>query len=755
MRPHRLLYLTFACLFAANASQAEDAPLTLQMSHELTLTLARSQPRLGPIFFDADRIDSQSDGSVHAQGKVSARALGESFQADWVRYDPHLDEIHAKGNVVLQQGDRRLKSTEIRLRLSDHIGEVHNAFFLIETDRGLTARGSAERVSLLGRDRYRLESSAYTTCPVGKDDWLLKTDNLNLDYITKIGQARDIKLEYLGTPILYAPWLDFSLDKSRKTGFLAPTIGASDDRGVELIAPWYWNIAANRDASLTPRLMSRRGLQLGADFRYLQHDYQGTLSFEALPEDAVTGEGRYRGRLDHTHQFNPRLSGKLELENVSDDAYFTDLSNLVGQTSQIHLNREARLSYDGRGWNALARLQAYQTLQDPDPAKTSTRPYNRLPQIQVQAEQAKWLGNPFHINLNSELVNFEHESTRLATGTRFHFYPSIDAAIERTYGYIKPKLGLQHTGYELERNPEPVTGTPRATSLNRTMPVFSLDAGAQYERDWQIAGNDFLQTLEPRLYYLRIPAKDQTALPVFDTTVADLSYSQLFSENQFIGVDRINDANQLTLAVTSRLLEPATGLERLQVTLGQRYYFDDQRVTWPDPSYVVRGNNATDLLAQVAGQFTERWRADSGFQYNPDDGELARANLGAAYRAGPGRLINADLRYINERYSTTGLNQFDLSWQWPINANWHSLGRINYSFFDDRLVEGLLGFEYNAGCWALRAVMQKLATTSTDSTMVFFLQLELQGLTQLGPNPLDVLKRSITGYTKSDELNLH
>lgn len=746
MVPHRLMPLTIAMMVASSASLAEDGPMTLKLSRDLTVTAPKSGTRQNPIFFDANRLETLADGTIQADGRVNARTLGESFLADWLSYDPRTDEIFAKGNVVFLQGESRLESGEMRLRLSDQIGEIQPARFTFPTDSGLTGRGGADRLLLQGRDRYQLEQTTYTTCPAGNDDWLLRTSSLDLDYITKVGQARDVRIEYLGMPILYAPWLDFALDQSRKTGFLTPTIGVSNDRGVEVLAPWYWNIAPNRDATVTPRLMSRRGVQIGGEFRYLEPDYRGELAVEALPNDNVTGEGRYLGHLSHYHVFNPKLTGRLLYDGVSDDAYFTDLSNEVNLTSLINLKREAGLSFDGGWWTGQARFQNFQTLQEPG-TPIIDGPYNRLPQVLLNADKQHLFDGNLHLNMASELVHFDHESLAKAVGSRFYAYPSIEATFERTYGFIRPKVGWHYTRYELDRNP----AFPATEAASRSLPIVSLDAGAYLERDWQLGGNDYLQTFEPRMYYVRIPAKDQSALPIFDSTVADLSYSQLFAENQFVGIDRINDANQITLGVTSRLLEPDSGLERLQVTVGQRYYFDNQQVTMP--GYAARGSNVTDLLAQVSGQFTDHWRVDSGFQYNPDDGELARANLGATYRDGPGRLVNADLRYINERYGT-GLNQLDLSWQWPIKSRWYGLGRLNYSFYDSSLVEGLLGFEYNAGCWSLRGVMQKLATTTNDSSRAIFLQLELHGLTKLGPNPLDVLKRSITGYTKSNELDL-
>ena len=334
---------------------------------------------------------------------------------------------------------------------------------------------------------------------------------------------------------------------------------------------------------------------------------------------------------------------------------------------------------------------------------------------------------------------------------------------------MTPKLGWYFTRYDLDDSTlllrdsmnRITAGNPGGTidmpdggtfsSVTRSMPMFSLDSSLVMERDDRYFGKGFIQTLEPRIYYLYIPYRAQGSIPVFDTGLADLSMDQLFGENQYIGTDRINDANQLTMAVTSRFLERDNGKERLSVTLGQRYYFDDQRVTLPDQ--VARDGNNTDLLALVTGQLTDQLRISSGFQFNTDNRDLAKANIGGSWRGGPGKVLNADYRYTNEKYATA-VNQVDLSAQWPLAPKWYGMGRLNYSIEDSRLAEGLAGVEYNAGCWSLRGVVQRLATANNEASNAFFLQLELRGLTKLGPNPLDILKRSISGYAKSDEFDL-
>ena len=700
---------------------------------------------------EAERLRGQLEGDVIAEGQVSITRADDRVQTEWLRYDRHSDELEARNGVVFTRGPDRVEGARLKLKLAERLGQMTEVRYLLHDDAGRMARGQAEAINFQGRGRYQLEEATYTTCPADQEDWVFRTGELELDYNRSLGSARNVQVRYLDTPILYAPWLDFSLDESRKSGFLTPGFGVSDQRGLELIAPWYWNIAPNRDATFYPRLMSRRGLQLGAEYRYLGRDFGGDLILEALPDDRVADRGRYRGALRHSQRLAGGWSGRLQYERVSDHAYFTDLSSHVRDTSRVNLPQEALLEFDGGWWRASGRLQRFQTLQDP--LAPVIPPYRRLPQIGFSGSRPILGDIPLRLDAAGELVHFEHNNSDKAVGNRIDLYPSLTMVLVNDYAFVTPKLGWRYTRYDLDRNPDP---TAPATLLGplrqtRSLPILSLDSGLFLERTAHYFGHDFLQTLEPRAYYVHIPYKDQAGLPVFDTAVRDLSLDQLFSENQYSGVDRVNDARQLTLALTSRLLEPATGIERLQATVGQRFYFSDQRVYLPGQP--KRGGDSTDLLLQVSGQVTDRWRLASGLQFNTDDGETVKANLGGHYRAGPGRLLNIDYRYINDRYAA-GLDQLDVSWQWPLKPKWYGLGRINYSFQESRLVEGLLGFEYNAGCWSLRGVVQRLATSEVNVSDAFFLQLELRGLTALGPNPLDVLKRSITGYAKSDEFNL-
>jgi LPS-assembly protein len=746
----------FLCLTAACADAFADTSVQLKSAGQLSPNSPVGKPAPGPTRVEADQIEGHDNLEMVAEGKVIMRNLLEQVEADWLRYDQAADLVEARGNVVFKRDRARLEGSALKLKLTARLGDMKDVHFQFVSKDGQQGRGGGDTLTFAGPDVYRMDAAYYTTCPPGNDDWLLKTDDLQLDYLTSIGSARQVRVEYLNVPILYAPWMDFALDDSRKSGFLAPNSGVSDARGLELVTPWYWNIAPNRDATITPRLMTKRGFQVGGEFRYLDPKYKGELYGEYLPDDRVTDSNRYRVFLRHQQQFDARWSGGLEYNKVSDDSYFTDLSNSVKQTSLVNLPQQANLNFNAGWWRASGLVKSFQTLQDP--TTPIVEPYSRLPQLTLTAMRDNlWSGlgaNEFgtHFDFNSEFVYFDHQTGSLVQGARLHVNPSLSFPFQTPFLMVTPRLGWYLSSYALDDStltlPDsiapPFTGS-FAKNTTRSLPMFSLDSSLFMERDWSFRGKGFIQTLEPRAFYVYIPYRDQTSIPVFDSSYRDLSLDQLFAENQYIGVDRINDANQLTLAVTSRFLESGSGVERLQVTLGQRYYFSDQRVTLP--GQVARSGNSTELLAQVSGQVSANLRLTGGIQYDTGEGNLTKANLGGAWHDGPGRQINADYRYTENT-----LDQIDLSFQWPLAPKWYGLGRINYSMRDSRLVEGLAGFEYNAGCWSLRGVMQQLATAETTSTTAFFLQLQLRGLTKLGPNPLDVLKRSITGYVQSSEI---
>ncbi|HRK77974.1 MAG TPA: LPS-assembly protein LptD [Thiobacillus sp.] len=703
----------------------------LALKKDVELAGSAAAGKAGPLFVTADRIESTAANVIEASGHVEARQAGQNFFANWLRYDTTLSQVEARGQVRLEQAALQVTGDTLKFNLDDYSGELTQPVYRFPSQQG---RGNADRIEFIDENHFKLQDATYTTCSADNDDWFLKVGDLDIDRTRSVGTARHASLQFLGVPILYTPWVDFPLSDARKTGMLAPTFGTTERSGLDILVPYYLNLAPNYDATLYPRLLSKRGVQLGGEFRYLLADARGENRLEYLPNDSEAERTRWSVALKNEASLNANTQAGMVFNRVSDDDYFRDLSNLISITSLTHLNREAWLTTQHANWHAELRAQSYQTLRDSTSTIHILEPYARLPQARLG--MTKTFGNGLEFKLDSEATRFAHPTQ--TEGTRALAYPTLRLPLTNSFGFFTPQIGWHSSYYDLDDSVD-------KQRISRNLPILSLDSGVTFDRPFRFAGHDFEQTLEPRAYYVYAPYRNQDAIPVFDTALLDFSYAQMFTENQFIGGDRVNDANQLTLTVTSRFIEAESGLERLQVTLGQRYYFSAQQVSLPDVP--PRTSSATDLLAAISGQITRDWRIDTAWQYDTQNGTTIRQNLGASYRPGPGRALNFGYRFIDQ---TT--EQVDLSAQWPLARRWYGMFRYNYSFQDDKLVEGLAGLEYNGGCWAVRAVFQRLATKEDQSTDALFFQLELSGMGRLGANPLDVLKQSVPGYRPSNEI---
>jgi LPS-assembly protein len=734
------LALFLAALFASVPARAEEEPLALKKDTELKGSAVGGNS--GPLFLSADRVQSLSPNVIEASGKVEARKAGQNFFADTLRYDHSLEQVEAEGNIRLEQSSLVVTGSTLKLKLDSQTGVLTDARYRIlpTTVTDITGRGEAKSLEVLGQQQFAATDATYTTCAVGNEDWKLQVANLNIDQSKQIGTARNALLTFKDVPLLYAPYADFSLNNARKSGFLAPTLGLTDKSGIDLTMPYYFNLAPNYDATLYPRILARRGLQLGGEFRYMMPGFEGDAALEYLHNDREDERTRWLAAFNHTHNFSSRLKGEITFQRVSDDEYFRDLSNLVEVTSRSILPQDGSLTYDGDWWQAALRVQQLQVLQDPDKPILET-PYYRLPQLTVSANRE--LAGLVEAGIESEYSYFHHPDpdplTQVEGGSRFIVYPTLKLPYKTSAFFVTPKIGYHYTNYEID---QPLPGMSESES--RSLPVASLDSGFILERDFNFRGKRFLQTLEPRAYYVYIPYRNQEEIPVFDTAPLDLTFAQMFTENQFIGGDRINDANQLTLAMTSRFIDMENGLERLRVAFGQRYYFASQKVTMPGEAPV--DSKSSDLLAVVTGQISRAWRMDAGWQYDTDLSKTVRTVITTSYHPTPGRAASIGYRFIDD-----SVEQVDASLQWPITNRLYGLVRANYSLRDDSLVEGLAGVEYNGGCWVLRAVAQRITTAEDDVSNSFFLQLELNGMGKLGASPMNALQKSIPGYTPTNE----
>ncbi len=744
-----------------------------------------------PTFIAASRIDGRNDNEVTAQGEAELRRDDTTLAADRLTYWKVEDELEAQGNVRYARAGDVMSGPKLRLNMTERTGYFEEPVYafarpartvrqpytltqgggliggktrsLLPKDKAqkpamttaggeaadgrentTTASGRADRLEFRGENRMRLTNATYTTCTAEDPDWYAKVAELDLDYDGEVGEGRDARVVFKDTTLFYTPWLGFSLNNKRKSGLLAPTFGTSSKSGIELSVPYYWDIAPNMDATITPRLMSKRGLQINAEYRYLNYAYQGMTRAEWLPNDRIEDRRRYGYSIQHRHNFGQGFSGVLNLNGVSDDTYLTDLHTRIASSSQGNLLRQGLLTYNGGWWSATGNVQRYQTLQDPS-LPPAVKPYERVPQFALTASRPEFVGGTTFA-FYGEFVDFDHPV--LDTGRRLTFYPQLSLPLQTAAWHLTPKIGLHSTRYDLDRRT-----SVGPDNIVRNLPVLSVDAGVAFERDLSWFGQSYAQTLEPRLFYLLVPQRTQDNIPVFDSGQTDFNFATIFSDNTYTGVDRIADANQLTAALTSRLIDQKTGEEYLRGMIGQRYYFAKQHVTLPGEP--ARPGGASDFLAALSGRVLPRTYADAAWQYDPRDGETERFVLGGRWQPEIAKVLNASYRYTRDHSAitggTAGIRQVDFSGQWPLGRGWYGVGRFNYSLRDRKNIETIAGLEYNGGCWVGRAVVQRYATASGDTNTAFFVQLELNDFSSIGSNPLQMLARRIPGYGRINQ----
>jgi LPS-assembly protein len=623
-----------------------------------------------------------------------------------------------------------------------------------------SSRGTAETMFFEGENKKRFSNASFTSCEVGNDDWFIKSNEIKIDNEAKTVQASNARIVFKGVPVLYSPSVSFPYAGQRKTGFLSPLWGQTSRSGFELYTPYYVNIAPNRDATIASRLLSKRGLQAQGEVRYLEQSYSGIASFEYLANDAMTDQSRYLLSLRHQQNLGSGWAGGYQFDKVSDDNYFADMSTRITQTSRVNLPQQANISYNDDIWQLNIMAQRFQTLRnDSNPING---PYARLPQVTLNGKK-DW--GDFIGDIKNQIVYFDLEDKnniglRRPTGVRTSSYPSITLPLTKTYGYITPKIGLHYTQYNLNNlgaieNPAAISrlNTPFDENINRTLPIFSLDSGIAFERDTKVMARPYTQTLEPRLFYVYIPYRDQSLFPNFDSALADLNIATLFAENQFVGVDRMNNANQVTLALSSKMIDKESGQQRFAATIAQRFYFADQRVGLGYPGEVFRTELKSDVVAAATAKLRNKWNIDTALQYNTDTSSIFRANVTARFNPEPGKVLNLTYRYLENIIDPSQrLDQINVSTQWPLGRGLYALGRLNYSIKDSQIIEGLAGLEYDAGCWQSRVVMQRLYTATAEANYAFFYQLEFGGMASVGANPFKTISRNIPGYSSPSQI---
>jgi LPS-assembly protein len=752
------LVLAALCGVPAWAQDAEPQGIVLRMAPALDEQAQGARERHQderklPIVVQARELRGRPDIETLAEGDAELRRGGLLIRADRLSYETAEDLALAKGNVQVRRDGNVYSGPELQLRLQRFEGFFLNpTYFFGRTGAG----GTAQRLDFLDEQRTVATGATYSSCPAdgsGGPAWLLSADRVRMDFDTNEGIAEGAVLRFYGVPILAAPILSFPLTDERKSGWLPPTIGLDTKSGLQVAAPYYWNIAANRDATLTPTLSAKRGFGLDTEFRYLEPRYDGQLKLNLLPRDRLTMHSRYALDLAHDAQLPQDANLQMRLLRVSDNDYWKDFPRRLSLTPRL-LGSDIELSRPLGEWTTYARAQGWQVLQDP--ASRIEAPYERLPQVGARYAQRDGLG--FEVGLEAEFNRFVDPSDATTsarpTGMRMHSLGSIARPFIEPGWTLTPRLSFNAANYALD---QPLANTRRSAS--RLIPSLSLDSAWLLERDANWFGRAVRQTLEPRLLYVNTPYKDQSGLPNFDAAAKDFNFESIFSENSFSGIDRVSDAHQLTAGVTSRVLDAGTGAETLRLGLVQRYLFRDQRIT-PDGNVFTQ--RFSDVLLLGSTTLVPDLSLDASVQYSPDIGRTVRSIVGVRWSPGPFRTVGATYRFAR-----TLSEQVELAWQWPLygptangaeanrlrpagacTGSWYSVGRINFSTKDSRVTDSVLGLEYDSGCWIGRVVAERLSTGRSEATTRLALQLELVGLSRLslGSNPMQVLKDNIPGY---------
>ena len=740
------------------APSAWDDPTPLRGSARLQETIPDAVRKQQPVFVRGDHISGQTDLATTIEGNAELRRGDTVIRSDQLDYLVPDDLAKARGNVRINRAGNIYEGTTLELRV-----EAFEGFFTDARYRLLAtqAHGDATRVDFLDRERSVVHQATYTTCQ--RDDsstwqpaWVLKAGTIRIDNEEQVGTAEDASLQFYGVTILPIPYITFPLSDKRKSGFLPPTIGLDSRDGVAYLQPYYWNIAPNRDATLRAGLMSKRGAQLGGEFRYLEPSYNGVLNADVMPTDRLRDRSRWSFSGQHsglfTTDFGP-IGLNLNINRVSDDNYWRDFGRASQVLRQRLLPGDMQLSWSGQETSLSLRALKWQTQQDA--SAPITPPYDRMPQLQ-------WRYTPQSLPGGLD-ASLELDTTRFQGARAYTNQPDADrsymlAQISRPFlspgGFITPKLQLHSTQYQFD-----TSLANGSRSAQRTLPTFSLDSGLVFERDTALLGRNFLQTLEPRAFYTYTPYRDQRYLPVYDTAANDFNFATIYTENAFGGQDRIADNNLLTLGVTTRLLDPQTGVEAARFGIAQRLRFSDQNVTLPGGTPV--SERLSDVMLGAGINWTQDWGFDSTVQYNPKTRRSIRSTIGARYSPGNYRTVSAAYRL--QRGTS---EQIDLGCQWPINdlwgdkgqelgagrgqggGRWYSVGRLNYSMQDRKLVDAVVGVEYDSCCWIGRVVLERLQSGLASANTRLLFQIEFVGFSRLslGSSPVDTFRQHVPRY---------
>jgi LPS-assembly protein len=789
-----LSWLTFGLLgntLALHAQTVSSPPLMLKPSSLLQELILDDTRKQLPTFMQSDTLRGRPDLQTILDGQVVIRRGDLLLKADKVDYDQAEDFAKARGNVYINRSGNVYQGPALDIHLDAFEGFFTQPKYQLLKNK---AYGKAERIDFIDPANTVMHKADFTTCqrkpgPSWTPDWFFKGDKITLDTDRNIGLAEGASLRFKDVPILPVPSIDFPLSDERKSGLLPPTIGVDNIGGLEYTQPYYWNLAPNRDVTFSPTYWSNRGLRLSTELRYLeglpplQAPFQGQMRFDYMEKDALRdGSRRWGIQYSHVGLVNPGFAGgalglNLNLNRVSDDDYWKDFAIIGGSGVQRLLSNDAGLNWTNGIYTTSVRTQMWQTLQDlANPiGNRITRPFNRMPQFTARMQRINVGG--FDFSLDGDLTRFEsardyeclngasYRSACAPNADRAVALAQISRPFNTPFGYLTPKLQLNSRSYQfsggLPNNPF-YGGHEGQSGASVSVPTFSLDTGIAFEKSTRLFDRAWVQTLEPRAFYVYTPYRDQNYLPNYDSGGNSFNFASIFTENAFGGYDRISDSKLLTLGATSRFIDPETGAEGARFGVAQRLRMKEQNVTMPDDPTGKTG--ISDLLAGASVALNRAWAVDTTVQYNQKTDNFLRRMVSGRYNPGSYRVISAAYRTENTEAGAAASRQVDVGWQWPLHdlwggsdigggegrglgeGRWYSVARLNYNPLDKKMVESVIGFEYDAGCWLSRVVAERLQVTDGLARQRLLFQLEFVGFSRIGTNAMGSLRTNVPRY---------
>lgn len=777
----------------ARCLQWYESPQTARCAVLYPAVSLNAQLPANAIQVEADRVSLSQQGRSDLQGNVvveeSARRV-TARTAYVYRDNAHnqITRIELLGNVHYLEADRVMIAKHAVLNVQDKSGEVDEVIYRFSSTHGgmsMPAWGRAEHIRRMANKDYYLEKTTYSTCAPTDRAWHIEAGSLHIEDKTATGVARNATLWVGNVPLLYTPYLTFPTSKARKSGFLMPKTGYSNVGGFDLALPYYWNIAPNYDATLTPTLYSERGMMLGGSFRYLMPHSQGIINAQVLPKDrafksflldnqtqypALRGvsDDRWAFDIKNTTRLYPDLTFNAIFQQVSDEYYLQDFSTNLAVLTQRQLLREGSLTYTTDNWLFNGKVQSYQTLQPFNETPVSFI-YERLPQLLAQGYYDSLpLGSTFSMTAQYDAYHWPNQLILMPQGSRYLLNPAINLPLRRSFGYVTPEVSVVQNNYDVNYNRYNIPGQ----TFNYAIPRYSVDSGLYFDRSTSFFEQAFTQTLEPRLYYLYVPFENQTPIPVYDSAYMIFNVDQVFRNNRFSGWDRIGDTHQLSYALTTRWLSNASGMEAARLTVGQIRYFADRKVDLCQSrqgscvdtplmlGYLSPRAQTSPIAARGMVRWNPQWAASADYVWDTYTRSTNNAQVDIHYQGESNRLlrlgytylVNADITGVAGRFENSPLHQASFALALPYNDSISALAAYSYNISKGYEMMSLIGVQYDSCCWALRVLGGRTFQSLSNQLHPqynnnVYLQVLLKGLGSVGNrDPASLISTFLPGY---------